>query len=80
MIRPDTVEMSVWGVASLAGLEVGMWANKEELGKMRGKGDTFNRVREGNVIKEYKMWLNACKRFTLWHHGQGQEGDDCFVS
>jgi len=78
VIRPDTVEMSVWGVASLAGLEVGMWRNKEELNKMRRKGDTFLRVREGNVINEYKMWLNACKRFTLWH--QESEGNDYFVS
>ena len=78
MIRPDTVEMSVWGVASLAGLEVGMWGDKVELSKLRRNGDTFNRVREGNVINEYKMWLNACKRFTLWH--QEQEGNDYFVS
>ena len=78
MIRPDTVEMSVWGVASLAGLEVGMWGDNVELSKLRRNGDTFNRVREGNVIKEYKMWLNACKRFTLWH--QEQEENDYFDS
>jgi len=80
VIRPDTVEMSVWGVASLAGLEVGMWADKAELSKMRRKGDIFNRVREGNVLKEYKMWLNACKRFTLWHQEQGLEDSEIFVS
>jgi len=78
VIRPDTVEMSVWGVASLAGLEVGMWRNKEELNKMRRKGETFLRVREGNVINEYKMWLNACKRFTLWH--KESDENDYFVS
>jgi len=78
VIRPDTVEMSVWGVASLAGLQVGMWRDREELARMRQKGDTFHRVREGNVLTEYKMWLNACKRFTQWH--VNQDDSDYFIS
>ena len=35
MIRPESVEMSVWGVASLAGLEAGVWRGVEQLDTMR---------------------------------------------
>ena len=31
MLRPDSVEMSVWGVASLAGLGAGVWSSVEEV-------------------------------------------------
>ena len=35
VIRPESVEMSVWGVASLAGLEAGVWRGVEQLDTMR---------------------------------------------
>ena len=31
VLRPDSVEMSVWGVASLAGLGAGVWTSVEEV-------------------------------------------------
>ena len=31
VVRPDSVEMSVWGVASLAGLGAGVWSSVEEV-------------------------------------------------
>ena len=71
MIRPESVEMSVWGVASLAGLEEGVWQSRAQLDTIRGRGTTFTRSsqqeEDGDVMEEYRKWLDACNRFTKWY-------------
>ena len=61
--------MSVWGVASLAGLEVGIWDSREALDSIRGKGEVFSRQEEdgGRWLEDYCRWQEACRRFTAWH-------------
>ena len=67
-MRPDTVEMSVWGVASLAGLEAGVWSSVEEVASMRGRGQEFTRSQTGAGAghQEFRRWLEACRRFCNW--------------
>ena len=68
LLRPNSVEMSAWGAAGLAGLGAGVWGDRDELGKLRGAaGDTFTRVKEWDNMKEYRRWVNACRRFTRWN-------------
>jgi len=73
VIRPESVEMSVWGVASLAGLEQGVWAHMSDLDSIRSKGlsQVFRR-QEGSqqVIEVYQKWLEACRRFTNWNSSE----------
>jgi len=65
--------MSVWGVASLAGLEQGVWAHMSDLDSIRSKGlsQVFRR-QEGSqqVIEVYQKWLEACRRFTNWNSSE----------
>jgi len=69
VIRPNSVEMSVWGVASLAGLEVGIWDCRETLDSIRGRGEVFSRQGDTTScsLEDYTKWLEACRRFTHWH-------------
>ena len=58
MIRPESVEMSVWGVASLAGLEEGVWQSRDQLDTIRGRGTIFTRSshqeEDRDVMEEYR--------------------------
>ena len=65
VVRPDTVEMSVWGVASLAGEQAGLWDRQ-----WTGQSDwrTFTRREDGQQqISQYSRWREACQRFTKWN-------------
>ena len=66
MLRPETVEMSVWGVAGLAGLEAGGWRSVEEVGALRGHGQEFRRSEAGGQ-EEFRRWQEACTRFCQWN-------------
>ncbi|XP_023326829.1 putative glycerol kinase 5 isoform X2 [Eurytemora carolleeae] len=65
--RPENVEMSAWGTAALAGIQVGLWKNREELNSLRSQGTFFTR-NPGNTrcLSDYKAWQKACLRFTKW--------------
>jgi len=68
IIRPDNVEVSAWGVAALAGLGAGVWQNRDQLDKIKGKnGEVFIRRKEWTDSKGYSKWEEACERFTLWN-------------
>ena len=69
VVRPDTVEMSAWGVAALAGIQVtgrlpsprcqaGVWAGRQEVVQLRPKGTTFLRQegRQETVEAQYARW------------------------
>ena len=62
------MEVSAWGVAGLAGLGAGVWGDREQLDKLRGReGDTFTRRKDRGGMKEYRRWVEACQRFTRWN-------------
>uniref|UniRef100_A0A4X2KLH0 Glycerol kinase 5 n=1 Tax=Vombatus ursinus TaxID=29139 RepID=A0A4X2KLH0_VOMUR len=66
--RPAQIDMSCLGAASLAGLAVGFWTNKEELKKLRESGRVFEPQRKW---KEYEPsmenWVKAVKRSMNWY-------------
>ena len=66
VLRPDTVEMSVWGVASMVGLQTGLWTSLEELDTLRAGGQEFTRIQAGPGDQEFRRWLEACRRFCNW--------------
>jgi len=65
--RPVSVEMSVWGAASLAGLESGLWSSREELVSLNPPGTSFiPNTDNSRQFTDYRRWQTACQRFTKW--------------
>ncbi|KAB0357215.1 hypothetical protein FD754_001371 [Muntiacus muntjak] len=66
--RPVHVDMSCLGAASLAGLAVGFWSDKEELKKLRQSEMVFKPQKKW---QEYEMnmgnWVKAVKRSMHWY-------------
>ncbi|XP_040830666.1 putative glycerol kinase 5 [Ochotona curzoniae] len=67
--RPDHSDMSCLGAASLAGLAVGFWTDKEELEKLRQSEMVFKPQKKW---QEYEMnmenWLKAVRRSMNWYN------------
>lgn len=67
--RPAHFDMSCLGAASLAGLAVGFWADKEELQKLRQSEIVFKPQRKW---QEYEVnmenWVKAVKRSMNWYN------------
>lgn len=67
--RATNIEMSILGVAFLAGLQCGIWENKEEILKLRKTEIIFepneeNRLRYQPIIEE---WKRALQRLRQWY-------------
>uniref|UniRef100_H0WFW1 Glycerol kinase 5 n=1 Tax=Otolemur garnettii TaxID=30611 RepID=H0WFW1_OTOGA len=66
--RPVHIDMSCLGAASLAGLAVGFWTDKEELKKLRQSEIVFKPQKK---CQEYEMsmenWVKAVKRSMNWY-------------
>uniref|UniRef100_A0A8C6D9L0 Glycerol kinase 5 n=1 Tax=Moschus moschiferus TaxID=68415 RepID=A0A8C6D9L0_MOSMO len=66
--RPVHIDMSCLGAASLAGLAVGFWSDKEELKKLRQSEMVFKPQKKW---QEYEMnmgnWVKAVKRSMNWY-------------
>ncbi|KAB1283297.1 putative glycerol kinase 5 [Camelus dromedarius] len=67
--RPVHVDMSCVGAASLAGLAVGFWTDKEELKKLRQSEMVFKPQKKW---QDYEMsmgsWVKAVRRSMNWYH------------
>ncbi|XP_070261997.1 glycerol kinase 5 isoform X2 [Myotis yumanensis] len=67
--RPVHLDMSCLGAASLAGLAVGFWTDKEELKKLRQSEMVFKPQKKW---QEYEMsmenWVKAVKRSMNWYN------------
>ncbi|XP_049641338.1 putative glycerol kinase 5 [Suncus etruscus] len=67
--RPAHVDMSCLGAASLAGLAVGFWRDKEELKKLRQSEMVFKPQKKW---QHYEMsmenWVKAVKRSMNWYN------------
>uniref|UniRef100_G1M1H6 Glycerol kinase 5 n=1 Tax=Ailuropoda melanoleuca TaxID=9646 RepID=G1M1H6_AILME len=67
--RPVNIDMSCLGAASLAGLAVGFWTDKEELKKLRQSEMVFKPQKKW---QEYEMrmenWVKAVKRSMNWYN------------
>ena len=53
----------------MAGLGAGVWDDRDALALLsRDTGDIFTRSDKWDVkMKEYRKWIDACKRFTSWN-------------
>jgi len=66
--RPAILETTAQGVAYLAGLATGFWANTDEIASTRPKGQTFNpQMDREQAKKKYAKWQNAVDRSKGWN-------------
>ncbi|XP_058799685.1 putative glycerol kinase 5 [Phymastichus coffea] len=67
--RSTSSEMSILGVAFLAGLQQGIWKNKEDIFKLRQVDKIFypNKERQAAYEPVIKEWRRAIERFTNWY-------------
>uniref|UniRef100_A0A2K5R135 Glycerol kinase 5 n=1 Tax=Cebus imitator TaxID=2715852 RepID=A0A2K5R135_CEBIM len=67
--RPADVDMSCLGAASLAGLAVGFWTDKEELKKLRQSEVVFKPQKKCQEYeKSMEDWAKAVKRSMNWYN------------
>lgn len=67
VIRPSCIETTAMGAAFLAGLAVGFWKDKEELGKCISKGRQFIPSMDENSRKKLASgWERAVKCAVNW--------------
>jgi len=67
VIRPAAVESTAQGVAYLAGLAVGFWANIDEIKRLWAKDVVFNPgMNEDTRNTLLKGWYKAVKRSLAW--------------
>ncbi|VEN36980.1 unnamed protein product [Callosobruchus maculatus] len=71
IIRLESSEISVLGVAYLSGLKCGFWESKEDLMNLKKLHDVFKPTKDKNIIEMYnknlKSWMAAVKRFYSWY-------------
>lgn len=70
VVRCDKVEMSAWGVASLAGIQAGMWKDRQQVAALRRSQEEFvasNKDLEDDCLERFDIWREACLRFGKWH-------------
>ncbi|KAM4821678.1 glycerol kinase 5 isoform 1-T1 [Thomomys bottae] len=66
--RPKDFDMSCLGAASLAGLAVGFWNDKEELQKLRQSETVFKPQKKCQEYEPYmENWVKAVKRSMHWY-------------
>ncbi|XP_014212475.1 putative glycerol kinase 5 [Copidosoma floridanum] len=67
--RSTSSEMSILGVAFLAGLHQGIWRNKQDILKLRKVERVFtpSKKRRGDYEKVIKEWKRAVEKFKDWY-------------
>ncbi|XP_003426922.1 putative glycerol kinase 5 [Nasonia vitripennis] len=67
--RSTSSEMSVLGVAFLAGLHQGIWKSKDDILKLRRVEKTFypNMERKASYAKSFENWKKAVERVKDWY-------------
>ncbi|KAM5291843.1 glycerol kinase 5 [Ctenodactylus gundi] len=66
--RPADFDMSCLGAASLAGLAVGFWADKEELKKLRQSEMVFKPQKKWqDYERDMENWVEAVRRSMNWY-------------
>lgn len=67
VVRPQCVETTALGAAYLAGLAVGLWADKDEIRDNWSCGQRFEpRPSSANAVVLHKRWLKAVDRSRKW--------------
>lgn len=66
--RPAILETTAQGVAYLAGLATGFWADTDEIASTRPEGQTFQpQMDREQAKKQYARWQNAVDRSKGWN-------------
>ncbi|GAB1866198.1 Putative glycerol kinase 5 [Camponotus japonicus] len=67
--RPKSVEMSILGVAFLAGLQCGLWKSREEISMLHQVDKIFKPNKESQSFYQhaYNQWKRAVERFKNWY-------------
>ncbi|XP_068975832.1 glycerol kinase 5 isoform X1 [Bombus flavifrons] len=67
--RGTTTEMSILGVAFLAGLQCGVWKNREDVQKLRKIARIFHPNKENMIHYQpiIAQWKQALERFGRWY-------------
>ncbi|XP_036098968.1 putative glycerol kinase 5 isoform X2 [Molossus molossus] len=67
--RPVHLDMSCFGAASLAGLALGFWSDKEELKKLRRSEVVFKPQKKWQEYEgSMENWVRAVKRSMNWYN------------
>ena len=67
VVRPQVLESTAFGVACLAGLAVGFWANVEELKQQWQVDHVFQRAQDAKVVQgSRKNWARAVRAVNHW--------------
>jgi glycerol kinase len=67
VVRSASVETTSLGAAYLAGLAVGFWKDKHEIGEHWQVGKRFEPEPENRMTGLRKRWLEALERAKAWH-------------
>ena len=67
VVKPATHESTALGVATLAGLSVGVWKDKTELKKLRKVEKIYApQMTEGERVEKIRKWKEAVRRSLGW--------------
>ncbi|MFP3872382.1 MAG: glycerol kinase GlpK [Candidatus Aenigmatarchaeota archaeon] len=67
VIRPEDLQTTSLGAAYMAGLEVGLWEDKEELACLNEVDEIFEpKMKEEKRSKLYRGWKRAVERASGW--------------
>ena len=71
VIRMPSPDMSVIGVAFMAGIQSKVWGNQADLKELLGNTKTFSPLPSTQHMKEinarFKYWKRSCQRFASFH-------------
>lgn len=72
--RGEITDSSALGAMFLAGLNVGIWLNKQELVDIRKIERVFqpNSANTARCLKSMRSWERAVDRFKLWYDADDQ--------
>ncbi|KAH0946986.1 hypothetical protein HN011_006730 [Eciton burchellii] len=65
--RPVSVEMSIYGVAFLAGLQCGLWESREEVSELRRVDRVYKPNERSRLSRSFNQWRRAVERFKNWY-------------
>ncbi|CAL1676357.1 unnamed protein product [Lasius platythorax] len=67
--RPVSIEMSIFGVAFLAGLQCGLWKSRDEVSMLRQVDRIFkpNEESRSSYQHAFSQWKRAMERFKNWY-------------
>jgi len=77
VLRPHKTETTAWGAAALAGLAVGFWKDKDEIGRLWSCERRFMPEMDGKTRESKRTeWKRAAERSLSWALNDTAQGKD----